>query len=75
VDIQLCLIVCACNFSSVHWHCCKISERLLWEEYGSIEKYLNVTSVLDTCIAVSKRAVFGNCVNGTWEGVGALCWV
>jgi hypothetical protein len=31
---------------------------------STIEKYLNVTSVLDACVAVSKRAVFGNCVNG-----------
>jgi hypothetical protein len=37
---------------------------------GTIEKYLNLTSVLDACIAVSKRAVFGNCMNGTWAGCG-----
>jgi hypothetical protein len=41
---------------------------------GITEKYVNVTSVQDTCIAVSKRAVFGYCENGTWD-VGALCWV
>jgi hypothetical protein len=39
---------------------------------GVIEKYLNVT--MDTGTAVSKRSVFGNCVNGTWEWGGALCW-
>jgi hypothetical protein len=42
---------------------------------GTIEKYLNVTSVLDTCIVVSKRAVFGICVNGIWAGVWARGWV
>jgi hypothetical protein len=30
------------------------------------------TSVLDTCIDVSKRAVFRNCVNGRWRGGGAI---
>jgi hypothetical protein len=48
---------------------------------GTIEKYLSVTSVMDTCIDVSKRAAFGNCVSGMWAGGGggggggALGWV
>jgi hypothetical protein len=39
---------------------------------GTIEKYLKVTSVLDTCIAVSKRAAFVICVKGRGVGGGAL---
>jgi hypothetical protein len=35
---------------------------------STIENSLNVTRVLDTCTAVSKRAVFGNSVSGMWEG-------
>jgi hypothetical protein len=31
---------------------------------------LNVTRDLNTRAVVSKRAIFGNCVSGMWEGCG-----
>jgi hypothetical protein len=42
---------------------------------GIFEKHLNVSHVLDTRTAVSKRAVFGNSVSGILEEAGALGWV
>jgi hypothetical protein len=47
-----------------------------WGECGSIEKYMNETILLGTCIAVLKRAVIRNSVNGTTRGwVAMLCLV
>jgi hypothetical protein len=36
---------------------------------GITEQYVDVTSVLDTCIAVPNRAVFGTCEKGAWGGL------
>jgi hypothetical protein len=44
--------------------------RLVEKSMSTIEKNINTTSVLDSCTAVSKRAVFGNFRDV--GGVGAL---